>query len=137
MRAEGTGKPVAFLVSPGQRHECRYAEALLDQGAVRRPGPGHGRPRLRPKRVAADKGYSYPHVRAALRQRGIGAVIPTRKDQRHRPRFDKEAYRTRERVERLINRLKQYRRVATRYEKRGHHYLAFVTLAAITLWLPV
>ena len=47
------------------------------------------------------------------------------------------AYRTRERVERLINRLKQLRRVTTRYEKRGHHYLAFVTLAAIILWLPV
>ena len=51
--------------------------------------------------------------------------------------FDRAAYRTRERVERLINRLKQFRRVATRYEKRGHHYIAFVTLAAIILWLPV
>jgi transposase len=62
---------------------------------------------------------------------------PTRKDQRRNPHFDRAAYRTRERVERLINRLKQFRRVATRYEKRGHHYLAFVTLAAIILWLPV
>src|SRR5207244_1816105 len=49
---------------------------------------------------------------------------------------DHAAYRTRERVERLINRLKQFRRLATRYEKRGHHYLALVTLAAIILWLP-
>jgi transposase len=135
VRAEGKGNPMAFVVSPGQRHECRYAEALLDQGAVKRPGPG--RPRLRPDRVAADKGYSYPHVRRALRTRGIGAVIPTRKDQRRNPRFDRVAYRTRERVERLINRLKQFRRVATRYEKRGHYYLAMVTLAAIVLWLRV
>jgi transposase len=67
----------------------------------------------------------------------MGAVIPTRKNQRRNPHFDRAAYRTRERVERLINRLKQFRRVATRYEKRGHHYLAFVTLAAIILWLPV
>jgi transposase len=73
------------------------------------------------------------HVRRTLRQRGIGAVIPTRKDQRRNPHFDRAAYRTRERVERL----KQFRLVATRYEKRGHHYLAFVTLAAIILWLPV
>ena len=58
VRAEGGGKPVAFVVSPGQRHECRYAEALLDQGAVKRPG--RGRPRLRPERVAGDKGYTYP-----------------------------------------------------------------------------
>ena len=126
---------MAFVVGPGQRHECRYAEALLDAGAVKRSG--RGRPRLRPARVAGDKGYSFPHVRAALRRRGIGAVIPTRSDQRRRPRFDRAAYRTRERVERLINRLKQFRRVATRYEKRGHCYLAFVTLAAIVLWLPV
>lgn len=126
---------MAFVASPGQHHECRYAAALLDRGAVQRPG--RGRPRRLPKRVAGDKGYSYPHVRADLRRRGIGAVIPTRSDQRRRPHFDTVAYRTRERVERLIGRLKQYRRVATRYEKRGHHYLAFVTLAAITLWLPV
>ena len=64
-------------------------------------------------------------------------MIPTRKDQRRSPHFDTAAYRERNRVERLINRLKQFRRVATRYEKRGHHYLAFVTLAAIVLWLPV
>ena len=135
MRAEGGGKPMAFVVSPGQHHECRYAEALLDQGAVRRAG--RGRPRLRPTRVAGDKGDSYSHVRRGLRRRGSGAVIPTRKDQRRNARFDKAAYRTRARVERLINRLKQFRRVATRYEKRGHHYLAMVTLAAIVLWLPV
>ena len=126
---------MAFVVSPGQRHACRSAEALLDQGAATRPG--RGRPRRRPDRVAADKGYSYPHVRRALRTRGIGAVIPTRKDQHRKPRFDRVAYRTRERVERLINRLKQFRRVATRYEKRGHYYLAMVTLAAIVLWLRV
>ena len=132
---------MALVVSAGQRHECRFAEALLDQGAVKRPG--RGRPRLRPKRVAGVKGLRgeaggrFPHVRAALRTRGIGAVIPTRSDQRSRPRFDRAAYRTRERVERLINRLKQFRRVATRYDKRGHCYLAFVTLAAIVLWLPV
>ena len=135
MRAEGGGKPIAFVASPGQHHECRYAAALLDRGAVKRPGPG--RPRRRPKRVAGDKGYSYPHVRHDLRRRGIGAVIPTRSDQRRTPHFDKAAYRERNRVERLINRLKQFRRVATRYEKRGHHYQAMVTLAAIVLWLPV
>jgi transposase len=126
---------MAFVASPGQHHECRSAAALLDRSAVKRPG--RGRPRRRPDRVAGDKGFSYPHVRHDLRRRGIGAVIPTRKDQRRNPHFDRAAYRTRERVERLINRLKQFRRVATRYEKRGPHYLAMVTLAAIVLWLPV
>ena len=107
--------------------------ALLDGGAVRRPGPG--RPRLRPQRVAADKGYSSLTVRAALRRRGIGAVIPTRSDQRRRARFDRAAYRERGRIEQTINRLKQCRAVATRYDKLAVSYAAMVTIACITLWL--
>jgi len=108
-------------------------EALLEGGAVKRPG--RGRPRGRPQRVAGDKGYSYRRVRRYLRRRGIGAIIPTRKDQPRNPHFDRAAYRERNRVERLINRLKQFRRVATRYEKRACNYLAMVTIAAILLWL--
>lgn len=124
---------MGFALSGGERHESRYVETLMEQGAVARPG--RGRPRLRPKRVVADKGYSYPRVRQYLRRRGIGAVIPTRSDQRHRPRFDRRAYRERNRVERLFNRLKQFRRIATRYEKRAANYLAMLTLGAIVLWL--
>ena len=125
---------MAFVVSPGQRHECRYAEALLDQAAVTRPG--RGRPRLRPARRRGQGLQLPPRPQDAPPARHRRRH-PTRKDQRCNPHFDRAAYRTRERVERLINRLKQFRRVATRYEKRGHHYLAFVTLAAIILWLPV
>jgi len=75
-------------------------------------------------------------VRRHLRRRGIGAVIPTRSNQRRDPRFDRDAYRERNRVERTFNRLKQYRRVATRYEKRGVNYEAMAVIAAIVLlWL--
>jgi transposase len=133
MRAEGHGKPMVFALSGGERHESRYVEVLMERGAVKRPG--RGRPRLRPERVAADKGYSYPRVRRYLRRRGIGAVIPTRVDQRRHPRFDRQAYRHRNRVERLFNRLKQFRRIATRYEKRAANYLAMLTLGAILLWI--
>ena len=133
VRAEGGGKPLVLLLSPGQAHDSRFVEPLLEHGAVRRAG--RGRPRVRPKRAAGDKAYSYRRVRRYLRRRRIGAVIPTRKDQRPNPHFDRAAYRTRNRVERLINRLKQFRRVATRYEKRATNYLAMVTIAAITLWL--
>ena len=122
-----------LLLSPGQAHDSRCVEPLLDHGAVRRAG--RGRPRVRPRRVAGDKAYSYPRVRRYCRRRGIGAIIPTRKDQRRNPHFDRAAYRERNRVERLINRLKQFRRVATRYEKRACNYLAMVTIAAILLWL--
>ena len=131
VRAEGGGKPLALLLSGGERHEPRDVRALLDAARVRRAG--RGRPRARPGQILGDKGYSYPTVRRLLAQRGIRAVIPRRSDQRpgdrrHRP-FDRAAYRERNRVERLINRLKQYRRVATRYEKRARHYLAMLTLS--------
>jgi transposase len=87
--------------------------------------------------VVADKGYSSKENRRYLRARGIGAVI-ARRDNEHRGglggAFDKEAYRQRNVVERLINRLKQFRRVATRYEKRAKNYRAMLTIAAIVLW---
>lgn len=106
---------------------------MLDGGAIRRPG--RGRPRLRPRRVAGDKAYSSPPARARLRRRRITPVIPTKKDQPRRPDFDRDAYRERNRVERLINRLKQFRRIATRYERRAANYLAMLTIAMILLWL--
>ena len=70
-----------------------------------------------------------------MRRRRIGAVIPTTKQQKRRTGFDREAYRARNRVERLFNRLKQYRRIATRYEKRAETYLAMLHIGAIMLWL--
>ncbi len=105
----------------------------MRHGAVKRPG--RGRPKARPKRVVGDKGYSSRAIRQGLRQRGIRVTIPRKANERHRGRFDRASYRQRNRVERLINRLKQFRRVATRYEKRGANYLAMVTIAAIRLWL--
>ena len=90
---------------------------------------------MRPARIAGDKGYNSATVRRYLRRRRIGAVIPSKKNERRRPSFDSAAYRERNAVERLINRLKQFRRVATRYEKRAVHYRAMLTLATILLWL--
>jgi transposase len=126
------GKPVTFVLTPGERHEQTAVEPLMERGAVKRR---RGRPRVRPARVAGDKAYSRKKVRAYLRRRGIGAVIPRKRDERRGGRFDRAAYRERNRVERLINRLKQYRRIATRYEKRGANYAAMFTLGCILLWL--
>jgi transposase len=132
LRAEGGGKPVTVVLTGGERHEQVALEALRDTGAIRRRGPG--RPRLRPRRVAGDKGYSSPKARRSIRRRGITPVIPSKSDEPRDPTFDRAAYRRRNRVERLINRLKQFRRIATRYEKRGVNCLAMLTIGMSLLW---
>ena len=124
---------MAFVLSAGQRHETIAFEGLMERGAVRRAG--RGRPKLRPRRISGDKAYSSRKIRRYLRRRGIRITIPRKKDERRGGPFDREIYQTRNLIERLINRLKQFRRVATRYEKRAENYEAMLTIAAITLWL--
>ncbi len=126
-------KPMVLALTAGERHEQPVLPALMERGAVKRMG--RGRPRIRPDRVVGDKGYSSPAARRYLKGRRIGAVIPTKADEAPDPSFDRAAYRERNVVERLINRLKQWRRVATRYEKRAVTYVAMVTIACILLWL--
>jgi transposase len=133
LRAEGNGRPITVVLTGGERNEQIALEAVLDQGMVRRPG--RGRPRLRPRAAAGDKGYSSPTARARMRRRHIRPVIPTRKDQPRQRNFDRAAYRLRNKVERLINRLKQARRIATRYEKRADNYLAMIHVGMILLWM--
>ncbi len=118
--------------------------ALLDRVAVPRRGGGRARQRL--DCLLGDKGYSYPTCRRELRRRGMRHCIPERSDQQAQRRqkgrrggrpvaFDAQLYRRRNVVERAIGRLKQFRRLATRYEKRAVNYGAFLHLAAIVLWL--
>lgn len=133
MRAEGKGKPMTFVLTAGQRHEATKLEALMEQGAVKRVG--RVRPKLRPKRVLGDKAYSSRKIRRYLKGRGIDDTIPRRCDETRTGPFNRALYKERNYVERLINRLKQFRRVATRYEKRAVNFLAMVTLASIMLWL--
>lgn len=133
IRAEGLGKPVTFTLTGGEVHDSKAFATLVGTGWIKRLG--RGRPRLKPERLAADKAYSSGVIRSALRRRGIQPVIPTKSNERPDPTFDRDAYRERNRVERLINKLKQFRRIATRYEKRAANYLAMITIAAILLWL--
>lgn len=111
---------------------------------IARRGPG--RPRTRPGRVLADKAYSSRGIRSQLRKRSIQAVIPEPADQiRHRKRrgstggrpvgYDVDAYRLRNTVERAINKLRGYRAVATRFDKRDYVYRGTVDVASIGIWL--
>ena len=124
---------MVFKMTPGEQHASTVLETLMDGGAIRRAR--RGRPRRLPARVAADKGYSNHRIRQYLSNRSIGINIPRKSNEKHKGRFDNELYKQRNRIERLFNRLKQYRRIATRYEKRACNYKAMLTLAAILLWL--
>jgi putative transposase len=140
---DGAGRPLVVLVSAGQAHDGPVFEHLLDQLKVDRGR--RGRPRTRPDRIRGDKAYSSRATRTRLRRRGIGAVIPEPSDQiAHRkrrgsrggrpPAFDAEDYKGRNVVERGFNVVKQWRGLATRYDKLAIVYRGGAVLRAITVW---
>jgi transposase len=124
---------MTLVLTPGQRHEAVGFEALMEAGAVKRHGPG--RPKRRPHRVVGDKGYRSGKIRQYARQHGIRITIPRKQNECRKGPFNRAVYRLRNRIERLVNRCKQFRRVATRYEKRAVNYRAMWLIAATVLWL--
>jgi len=109
---------LAVWLTPGQRHESQVFEVVL----LRAKRPRRAGRRCWPRRVAADKGYSYPGIRAWLRRHHIGGVIPTRKDQPRDAAFDKVAYRRRNLIERVVGWYRECRALGTRYEKLAVDY---------------
>ena len=133
------------LVSAGQSHDAPVLGHLLSHLRVSTESPG--RPRTRPDRLRADKAYSNRAIRTELRRRGITAVIPQPCDQiGHRlrrgsrggrpPAFDPQDYKGRNVIERGFNLTKQWRGLATRYDKLAVVYRGAAVLRAITMWLP-
>lgn len=139
------GRPLSVLITAGQAGDNPQLLPVLAAIAVPSRASGPAR-RRRPDRVVADKAYSHPSTREALRHKGIKVTIPERSDQiAHRqakgaaggrpPAFDPQIYRGRNVVERAFNRLKQWRGIATRYDKHARNYRAGIVLASIVLWL--
>ena len=120
---DGRATPLAALLTPGETHECKSAEALVDAVKVGR--------RKRPGVIAGDKGYSFPSVRRMLRHRRITPLIPSKSNQARDEQFDRQAYKRRNVIERLVGWLKERRRLCTRFEKLADNYLAMVKLAFI------
>jgi transposase len=106
---------------------------LMAGGAVKRSG--RGRPKHRPHRIVGDKAYSSRQIRQYVRRRGLRVTIPRKSNEQRTGPFDRTSYRQRNKIERLINRYKQFRRIATRYEKRAANYQAMWLIATIVLWL--
>ncbi|MFF3404149.1 IS5 family transposase [Streptomyces sp. NPDC002659] len=143
LACDAIGRPLAFVVTGGNTNDCTRFTAVME--AIRVPRIGPGRPRVKPDHVIGDKGYSSRAIRTWLRRRGIAHTIPERADQiRNRarrgsrggrpPAFDRNVYRRRNVVERCFNRLKQWRGIATRYDKTAESYQAAVTLASLLMW---
>ena len=121
MLADTLGRPVRLIVTAGQVGDCTQAEALLDgQSACA---------------VLADKAYDSNALREKIAAMKAEAVIPSNRSRKIIIPHDTEAYRHRNRIERCFNRLKHFRRFATRYERRRRHFEGFAYLAAITIWL--
>ncbi|ANY05563.1 transposase (plasmid) [Pseudonocardia sp. HH130630-07] len=141
---DGHGRPLVVLLGPGQGGDSPMFPHLMAHLSIARPGPG--RPRTRPERVRADKAYSSRAIRRHLRERRIIAVIPEPSDQQgHRkrrgsrggrpPAFDPVDYRNRNVVECGFCHVKQWRGLATRYDKLALTFRGGAVLKAIVTWL--
>ena len=115
------GSPLAFLVTPGNTHDLVGAHDLI--GMVRSP-----------RRLLADRAYDARSLRDELAARRIKAVIPPNPTRKHPHRYDKAAYKGRNVIERMFCRLKDFRRIATRYDKRADIFLSAILLAAAITW---
>ncbi len=118
---DALGNPIRILLTPGQRHDVTQAEALIEG--------------FETDAVLGDKGYDSGDLVVQIAEAGATVVIPS-KSNRTEPRdLDRNLYADRNKIERFFGRLKQYRRVATRYEKTGQNYLSIVFLASTLISL--
>jgi transposase len=117
--ANQAGKPCRFILTPGQQADISQGEALISG--------------FNPENVITDKGYDSDKFVGTIEGTGAVPVIPPRANRKEPRDFDKDLYKDRNVVERLWNRMKQFRRVATRYEKTGRNFLGFVLVAAIMI----
>ena len=117
----GLGLPVTVVLTAGQAADVKQAEELMEG--------------IPASVVIGDKGYDSDAVVAAIEAKGAEAVIPPKKNRKVQRAYDQDRYKDRNLVERFFAKVKQYRRVATRYEKTARNFLAFVHLASIMVLL--
>jgi transposase len=121
MAVDGQGRPLRVIVTPGQRGDVTQAPALLAG--------------LTPKRVLADKAYDANALRQIIAGMNAQAVIPCNPTRKVLIPYDFEAYKARNLIERCFNKLKHFRRIATRYDRRAANFLSFVLIAAALQWM--
>lgn len=133
-RVDDAGRLFTLLFTPGQQHDSTVAQQLMRQRVILTTDGGGVQPYV-PASLSADKAYSSRAFRAWLRRRGIQPVIPRKSNQRGGRPHNAERYKQRNHIEHFFGRLKQFRTVATRYDKCASSYLATLMLAPISLTL--
>jgi len=121
MAADTLGRPLRFILTAGQSGDILAAPALIDGFDT--------------EAVLADKAYDSNALRAIIADAGAQAVIPSNRSRKTLIPHDPAIYRHRNRIERCFNKLKHFRRFATRYDRRALHFLSFIQLAAAMIWM--
>ena len=119
--ADAKGRLLSILLSGGEAHDCPPVKRL-----IRRTKPA--------KKLLGDKAYDSEELRLWLKARGTKAVIPNRSNRKQPFAFDRQSYRQRHRIENAFCRLKDFRRIATRYDRLARNFLASVCLVAAIVW---
>ncbi len=122
MAVDGQGRPLRVILTPGQRGDVTQVPALLAG--------------LTPKRVLADTAYDANALREIVAGMDAEAVIPGNPTRKVLIAYDVEAYKVRNLIERCFNKLKHFRRIATRYDRRAANFLSFILIAAALQWMP-
>ena len=118
---DGLGNPLKFVLTAGQIHDVTQAEKLLLG--------------LSCENLLGDKAYDAEHLLKLIAQLEAQAIIPPRQNRKQHREYDKALYKERHLIECFFYKLKYYRRVFSRFDKRGKNYLAFVYFAASLIWL--
>ncbi len=122
MLTDASGRPMRFLLTAGQANDAKGADLLLEG--------------VQTEHVIADKGYDTEKVLGKVKELGALAVIPPRSNRKvQREYYDRELYKERNLIERAFNKLKRFRRIATRYDRRAVYFKSFLYLAASLMWL--
>ena len=121
MAVDALGNPLRIILTEGQVHDIRQAEALIEGFAC--------------EKVLADKGYDSDKFREVIASQGAEAVIPPKRSRKEPIPYDKDVYKERNLVECFFNKIKNFRRIATRYDKTALSFTAMLALAAAMIWL--
>ena len=120
MLTDAVGHPLRFVLTGGEVSDYKPADQLLGN--------------IQAQYVLADKGYDSNHLVDLIQSQGVQAVIPPKTNRKVQREYDHEVYKQRNWIERAFNRLKYYRRIATRYDRKTLHYASFLYLAAALCW---